>query len=358
MNNKLTPFRLANSILGIAILALVMFANTAIAQDEKATPAEPPASKTKSTKPASPASPKAKSQDEEKPAEGVTFSDSIQSKWKIGARIVGGSAAAQNVLITIPVPNEWPEQLVSFDEVEVKSTSRVFEKYRDLESGVRQLMVKMPRLGAREEVVVSVTCVVTTNQINAPADTSVFLKPKTNHREGKPYLGVGPDINFRNSKLRNEVKRLVKDKDTPWEEVESILDWVRDNIEDVVQEPSDVVGVFRNKKGCNEDKVGLFVAMCRANKIPARIVWVEGTQHAEFMLIDSTKKAHWFPCRPGGLREFGGLSEPRVVLQKGECIRVPEKEQKQKFVAEFVTCEGKSANSKPRVRFFRELLPE
>lgn len=289
---------------------------------------------------------------------GVTFSNPIQSKWKVGTKIVGGARPASNVLITIPVPADWPEQSVTFDDVVVDSQSRVLDDFRTLDGGVRQLVVKMPRLGASEEVTVSVTCVVTTSQIDAPKDPSLLKRPKTSHRDGKPYTGVGPDINFRNTKLRNQVKELVKDKESVWEEVETIFDWVRDEIEDTAQEPGDVVSVFRNKKGCNEDKVGLFVAMCRANKIPARMVWVEGTQHAEFMLVDSEKKAHWIPCRPGGVREFGSIAEPRIVLQKGDSIRVPEKEQRQKYVAEFVTCKGQTAASKPRVGFFRKLLAE
>ncbi|MDG1875186.1 MAG: transglutaminase family protein [Mariniblastus sp.] len=320
--------------------------NAAVKTNEQDTSKKP------STPPSSP------KQDGSDRASSITYSNPVQSKWKVGVRIVGGAASAKNLLITIPVPNDWPEQSVVFDDVEVKSTSRVVDGFRNLDSGIRQLVVKMPRLGAREEVLVAVTCVVTTRQITAPKDPTLFVKPKTSHREGKPYLGVGPDINFRNTKLRNEVKSIVKDKETTWEQVEGILDWIHENIEDTVQEPGDVVSVFRNKKGCNEDKVGLFVAMCRANKIPARIVWVQGTQHAEFMLADSGKNAHWFPARPAGLREMGAISDPRVVLQKGDSIRVPEKDQRQKFVAEFVTCEGKSAASKPRVRFFRELLPD
>jgi len=299
----------------------------------------------------------AKPDDQKKPADGITFSNPVDSRWKIGTKIIGGAKPAKNVLITIPVPKEWAEQRVGFDDVEVQSQSRVHDEFRELEGGIRQLMVKMPFLGAREEVIVSITCSVSTSQITAPSDTSVFKVPKSSNREGKNYLGVGPHINHRNAKLRKEVKSIVKDHDSPWAQVEAIFDWVRDNIEDTEQKPGDVVSVFRNRKGCNEDKVGLFVAMCRANKIPARMVWVEGTQRAEFMLVDETKKAHWFPCCPGGLREFGFISDPRVVLQKGDSIRVPEKEKRQKFVAEFVTCQGAGAAAKPRVRFFRELLP-
>ena len=288
----------------------------------------------------------------------ITFSNPVESKWKVGTKIIGGAKPALNVLITLPVPTDWPEQKVTFDDVVVDSQSRVLDDFRTIDGGVHQLVVKMPRLSPREEVIVSVTCNVRTSQINAPPEPSAFLKPKSNHREGKPYTGIGPHINFRNAKLRNQVKELVEGKESPWEEVESIFDWVRDEIDETTQDPGDVVSVFRNRKGCNEDKVGLFVAMCRANKIPARMIWVEGTQRAEFMLVDSEKNAHWIPCSPGGIREFGSVAEPRIIMQKGDSIRVPEKEQRQKFVAEFVTCKGDGPSAKPRVGFFRELISD
>jgi hypothetical protein len=83
-------------------------------------------------------------------------------------------------------------------------------------------------------------------------------------------------------------------------------------------------------------------------------VWVEGSYHAEFMLVDSETNTHWFPCSVVGIREFGSLTDPRVILQKGDSIRVPEKETRQKYVREFLSCSGKS---RPAVEFIRELLP-
>jgi hypothetical protein len=291
---------------------------------------------------------------------GVTYSDPIQSKWKVGARIVGGAGAANNMLLTIPVPNDWPEQTVVMAEEDIPSSVGNV-KFRELDSGVKQMCVTLPFVRAKEETIVTMTFLVTTSRINAPADTSVFERAKSNHKQGRRYLGVSPQINYRNSKLRKQVKKLVADKESVWQEIETLFDFVRDEIDEIDAEPSDVDDVFQERKGCREDKVGLFVAMCRAHKIPARMVWVEGTQYAEFMLIDSGNEdedkeetVHWFPCNVVGIREFGSLADPRVIMQKGDSIRVPEKEARQKFVAEFATCTGKS---KPAVRFIRELLP-
>lgn len=294
-----------------------------------------------------------KSPQDDEPAKGLTYSNPVRTKWKVTANIVGSSAPTQNMFISIPVPNTWPEQSVA-PVVEDIPPEIGNVKYRELNSRVKQLIVSIPTIEARQKIQISMTFLVSTNQVNPPEDPTVFLRPKTNHRAGKPYLGVGPQLNFKDSKLRKEVKSITANKDNLWAEVEAIFDWVRENIEDDNQKPRDLISVYRKKTGCNEDKVRMFVGMCRAHKIPARMVWVEGTQYAEFMLVDSQANPHWFPCTVGGVREFGSISEPRVVLQKGDSIRVPEKEGRQKFVAEFAMCRGRA---KPSVKFSRQLLP-
>lgn len=290
----------------------------------------------------------------DKPASiGVTFSNPVKAKWKVGVRVVGASKSARNMLVTIPVPNDWPEQRVQMVSEEIPSSVGDV-KFRDLESGVKQLILTIPLVRAREETIATMTFMVSTSQIEAPPDPSAFLRPKSNKKAGKPYLAVGPRITYRNTKLRKQVKQLVEGKSFIWEEIEAIFDWVRDNVEQRDVEPTDSVRVFRAKSGSGEDRVALFVAMCRANKIPARMVWVEGTQYAEFMLVDADAQPHWFPCNVQGIREFGSLSDPRIILQKGDSIRVPEKENRQIYVAEFAICSGKV---KPGLKFIRELLP-
>lgn len=297
---------------------------------------------------------KTKAADDE-PAEvqGVTFSDPIVSNYQVGFQAVAVKKSATQVLITLPVPSDWPEQTVSVIE-ETIPTDMGSIKDRELNSGVKQLFVTVPRLRPGTEVRMLMTYQVKTSQVNPPPNTAVFLRPKISHREGKPYTGSSPNINFRDSKIKKQVKELVAEKATPWEEIEAIYDWVRDEIDIRSGESRDTAKVFKERYGCPEDLVGLFVGMCRANKIPARMVWVTGKQYAEFMLIDENKKAHWFPAVLVGPREFGQLSEPLPILQKGDSIRVPEKKQRQKFVAEFATCKG---TSKPIIKFVRQLTP-
>ena len=284
---------------------------------------------------------------------GITFSNPVENRYQVGVRMAARDKSAFNMLVTLPVPNDWPEQKVTLVSEEVPpEIDRV--KFRELNSGVKQLVFNVSKMRPGVEVKLLMTYEVTTSQINAPEDTSVFIRPKKSHRDGKPYTGTSKRISFGDSKLKKHVKELVADQPNAWSEVRAIYDWVRENIEQREGDPRDTVDVFRDKYGCAEDITGLFIAMCRATKIPARTVWVQGQQYAEFMLTDADKNAHWFPCTLVGLPEFGSISEPRLILQKGDSIRVPEKEQRQKFVTEFAVCKG---TVKPVVVFVREFNP-
>ena len=284
----------------------------------------------------------------------ISFGTAVTSRWRVGAQVLGGSRSCKNVLVTIPVPTDWPEQEVRLHQEDFPREIQSAD-YRDLNSGVRQLVVKIPKLKAKQLIQFTVTFDVTTKQIVAPQNTDPLKIPKRIPREVKDYVGVSPQISYRNSKLRNQAKDIVKEQETAWGKVEAIFDWVRDNIEYRNEEPSDSLSVFRKKAGCGEDLVGLFVAMCRAVKIPARMVWVEGAQYAEFYLVDAADNGHWYPCQVAGRREFGSNAEPRIILQKGDNIKVPEKEQRQKFCSEFLSATG---TVPPRAhKFLRDLLP-
>ena len=288
---------------------------------------------------------------------GQSLANPVKYNWRVGVQIKAGKSSATNFLVTIPVPTNWPEQRVELLKENVPAEIRSV-KHRSLNSGVEQLVIEIPRIAANRLVELSMLYQVTVGKVSAPDNPESLQISKKLPREAKEYLGVGPQITYRNSKLRNQVKQLISEPETDWEKIQSIFDWVRDNIEladgEGEGEDEDSIYTFRQRQGSAEDLVGLFVAMCRAAKVPARVVWVEGHSYAEFMLVDEQGQHHWFPCQVAGLREFGSVSEPRIILQKGDNIKVPEKEQRQKFVAEFVKGSGKT---KPQVRFIRDLLP-
>ncbi|MCH2181902.1 MAG: transglutaminase-like domain-containing protein [Mariniblastus sp.] len=284
---------------------------------------------------------------------GPSLLNPVKYNWRVGVQIKAGRSPASNFLVTIPIPVNWPEQRVELLEQDVPEEIRSV-KQRSLNSGVQQLVIDIPRIKANRLVELSMIYQVTVGHISGPKQPASLKISKKPPREAKEYLGVGPQISYRNSKLRAQVKKLISEPENDWEKIEAIFDWVRSNIELVDGDEEDSIHTFRQRQGCAEDLVGLFVAMCRAAKVPARVVWVEGHSYAEFMLVDEQGEHHWFPAQVAGLRQFGSMNEPRIILQKGDNIKVPEKELRQKFVAEFVKGSGQA---KPKVRFIREMLP-
>ena len=111
---------------------------------------------------------------------------------------------------------------------------------------------------------------------------------------------------------------------------------------------------LHDKRGHLEDLTGLFIALCRAEKIPARTVWVPDYCYAEFYLEDSAGKGHWFPCELKEKTVFGTVSNDYMILQKGDNFEVPEKKEPQRFVKEFVKAKGAG---RPQVSFVRKVMP-
>ena len=276
----------------------------------------------------------------------------VKNRWRVTAQIKADQSSIKNVLVTLPVPTDWPEQYVALSQEDIPPEVQSV-KYRDLDSGVRQLVAVIPRIGANQLVTISLTFDVTTHRIAAPDNTDSFRIPQRVPKEFRVYLGVSPGISYRHAKLREQAKGLISEHRSDWLRVEALYNWVRDNIEYRSQPASDSLTVFRNRAGGSEDHVLLFVAMCRAVNVPARVVWVDGTQYAEFYLVDSAGDGHWFPCNLIGHREFGSLSEPRIILQKGDNIRVPEKEDPQLFCTSFVSAAGRIM---PIVEFSEERI--
>lgn len=288
--------------------------------------------------------------DQKKSRFGPSVQDPVTTRWKVGAKIHTGGGRVTNLLLTFPVPAEWPEQSVTVLEEDIPTEIGNVQPRR-LDSGVQQVVVKCPVVGANERIEISYTLEVRNRSIVAPQETQFFVTPKSSAREVKPFLTASKNVNYKNGKLRKQAKKIIADHETAWDQTKAIYDWVRENIEVAPTQFHSATHTLKNKSGTNEDKTFLFVALCRASKIPARIVFAKGLAYAEFMLKDpETDKLHWFPCNVSGLREFGGLSEPRVILQKGDGVRVPEKGEPQKYVAEFVKCGG---SVRPRIGFFR-----
>ncbi|QDT72550.1 Transglutaminase-like superfamily protein [Lacipirellula limnantheis] len=147
------------------------------------------------------------------------------------------------------------------------------------------------------------------------------------------------------------------EKLTDWERVEALYDFVRARVK-YLDGAEDMPAIEALKNG-QADCYGLsalFVAMCRTMKVPARMVWVDNHQYAEFYLEDETGKGYWYPAQLAGTRAFGEMPTPMVIFQKGDNFRVPERRRERlRYATDHTTLQA-SSKHKPRVVYVREPL--
>jgi transglutaminase-like putative cysteine protease len=191
----------------------------------------------------------------------------------------------------------------------------------------------------------------------------------------KRYLAPSPLIESTNTKVRSLARELPTGKETAWEQVAAILAGVRQQVSyerDTTDKFKGALGALRDGKADREDMTATFVAVCRAAKVPARMVWAMDYCYAEFYLeeappmeqaadpedaVKAKKPAKpappqgaWYPCVVHDAAELGFCTDPRPILEKGDAFKVPEEKPLQRFVKEFLTMKGAV---KPTVEFRR-----
>ena len=287
---------------------------------------------------------------------GIKFGNKVTQRYKVGIVITAPGAPCAGVFGTVPVPTEWPEQQVKIVAEDISPSVKDVE-YRILENGVKQMLVSIPNLNPGETAQALVTFEVTKSAILAPEDPSSFLIPGKSSRKLAPFLAVSPFIESTNSKIKALAKEVVLGKETAWEKVEAIYDYVRDHVQYQDGPLKGAVAALKDGTGDCEELTSLFIALCRANRIPARTVWVPGHCYPEFYLEDAEGNGHWIPCQAAGTRDFGSMPDTRAILQKGDNFRVPEKKEAQRYVAEFLSVKSIKGAGQPTVKFVREALP-
>ena len=287
--------------------------------------------------------------------EGVKLAEPVTQKWEVGVTVTA-RGPVRGILATIPVPTDWPEQRVQIaSENFTPHVGRV--GYRELEGGVKQMLVSIPQLPAGETAHALVTFEVTRSPILAPADPSVFVIPQRVPREVRKFLGASPYIESTHGEIRKKADEVIDDSLPAWQQVEAAYDWVRDNVTYDNGKLKGALAALRDGNGDCEELTSLFIALCRAKKIPARTVWIPDHCYPEFYLEDAEGNGHWIPCEAAGTRSFGAMATGKPVLQKGDNFRVPEKREPQRYVAELLKATS-VAGAPPTVVWHRRLIEE
>ena len=286
-----------------------------------------------------------------------TYGSPVKRGWRVGVVIKTGRAPIKDVLNHIPIPQQWPEQEVKIFKDEVPGNFEV-QEVEQLQ-GLQRLVLHGRAIEAKQTVVALMTYSVTTKPINLPSDTSIFRLPDHKDKDVKGFLMTSEGINFRNKKLRKQAEELASAASNDWGKAQAIYDWVRNNIDQLPEVANarylGAQAAFVKGEGFGDDVVSLFIAMCRSVRIPARTVYHDSGSYAEFMLDDGAGNHHWFPCDVVGLEAFGKTVEPKIVLQKGDSIKVPGEKGRRKLVPPTGICEGLTGTVSPRaMRYVRE----
>jgi hypothetical protein len=289
--------------------------------------------------------------------EGTKTGQTQVTRWRAGMIIKASGGGCKGMAGYTAVPTDWPEQEVNVVEEEKTSGAQI--SYETVDGGVKIMNVRVKHLASGEEAKALVTVEIRRSMVLPPDKTDIYTIPDPAKlpREIRPYLAPSPKIECRDPKIRQLAKEIGVDKEKAWDHVEAIYDWVREKVTYKNGPLKGALAALKDGTGDCEEITSLFIAICRAANIPARTVWVPGHCYPEFYLFDEKGEGHWFPCQSAGKREFGGISEMRPILQKGDSFRPPRgSKERQRYMAESLTGAPAPGGGKPQVQFVRETV--
>ncbi|MEQ8615472.1 MAG: transglutaminase-like domain-containing protein [Lacipirellulaceae bacterium] len=290
----------------------------------------------------------------------VEYGQTVEFQIKVGVTVKATRGAVQNIFSTVPVPINFPEQEVIVEEEDI--TAEVEDwRIRDVKGGeAKQLALSIPRLNSGAEARALLTYRVRTKTISPPEETDHFAIPKKVDRDQRIYLGRSKNIDVNHRKIRGAVKEALAElskEASDWDKVEALYDYAFDKIEYVEGENISSVEALKLCKGDCQAVSVLFVAMCRTEKIPARMVWAHEHQYAEFYLEDGEERGQWFPVESAGTKAFGEMPTARVIMQKGDNFQVPEKKRERlNYATDFLIGLPTPGGGKPKVKYYRQLF--
>jgi transglutaminase-like putative cysteine protease len=242
--------------------------------------------------------------------------------WDFGMKITA-SGPGRGISGTVPLPLDWPEQTIEVEETHRPAqVSRVNFSRPTKDS--RLMTFNISQLAAGESLEVYVRFKIVKRDIAAPLDTTRLKVPEQIPATVRGFLKPSPFIESNHHRIRDLAAELRDVKLSDWDQVEKVYRWVRERLQ-YEFDPTirDCLEALDAGKGDCEEMSSLFIAICRAMKIPARAVLIPEHTYPEFFLVDENEQGYWFPCQLAGQYQFGSMTEPKPVLHKGDRFRVP-----------------------------------
>ena len=278
-------------------------------------------------------------------------------RFRVGAEITASRGACKNILAMVTVPLECPEQKVTIVSEDFSPDVREVT-YRPLPGGeVKQMVISVPYLADGATAHAIVIAEVTTNTILPPDKTDDLKIPKKISPKLKLYTIGSPYIETNHQRihaLSKEIFAEMPESATDWQKVEAIYDAVLKKIDYKEGPDKGAAEALRDKQADCQGRSAVFIAVCRANKIPARMVWVHGHCYPEFYLERAEGDGEWYPCESAGTRAFGEMPLARPILQKGDNCRVPERKEHLRYASDYITGVPTPGGGKPKVKYIRD----
>jgi Transglutaminase-like superfamily len=278
-------------------------------------------------------------------------------RFRVGAEITASRGACKNILAMVTVPLECPEQQVTIVSEDFSPDVREVT-YRPLPGGeVKQMVISVPYLAEGATAHAIVTAEVTTSTVLPPEKTDDLKIPKKIPSKLKLYTIGSPYIEVTHQRIHALSKEILADipeTATDWQKIEAMYDAVLKKIDYKEGPDKGAAEALRDKQADCQGRSAVFIALCRANKIPARMVWVHGHCYPEFYLERSEGDGEWYPCESAGTHAFGEMPLARPILQKGDNFRVPERKEHLRYASDYLTGVPTPGGGKPKVKYIRD----
>jgi len=269
---------------------------------------------------------------------------------KVGIKLEGTGAASQ-IKATTPVPIPLPEQKI--DDINVKSQG-CQAAVRRVGPNAAQLVLAAGSI-SRGQVVAAVAEMKMTlhKQYHAYQRDQFPAQQEPPKSVLRAYGYDTAGIQTKHRDVRELQKKVGGKLSNPWDQAKAYYQWVWENIRARVRSYTSVLRAIRDRVGDCEERAAVFVALCRASGIPARLVWVPNHNWAEFYLQDEAGRGHWIPAHTAAYSWFGWTGAHELVIQKGDNVFVPEKRQPVRLLPDWL----RQAGARPDALFPAEVIP-
>lgn len=295
----------------------------------------------------------------------LEYRDPKVQRYRCGLMLDTGRATCRGIVTTFPIPREWPEQQVKLIDQSVDPVFASSLQIRELDGLVSQVVMRAGGLPANTTAEATFTFELTRSRIVAPESVAGLKVPQRPGRDLRQYMISSPYIDPGSARIRvavRDIEAMLAETEgasseaasEDWKRIETVYDWVREKVSYVEGDIKTADEALKDGTGDCEELTSVFVAICRAMRIPARMVHVLMHCYPEFYLEDAKGQGHWFPCQVAGTRQFGSMEEYRPILQKGDRFKTPE-QSLQRYVAEYFKAAAVQGG-KPKPRFVQEML--